>query len=73
MRLVTEVLIVKASDAMYWYANHIGERFKVWRNDSDRYWVREPSGYLNFVLHDDAKVEQEWRSDGPEKGNEDES
>lgn len=54
------ILITSCTDALLWYNTYIGTEFTVYRieiTETDYlYWVREPSGYLNFVYGKDCKV-----------------
>ena len=50
------VKIISCSDALFWYNQHIGEIFDVIKTEEDIYWVREPSGYKNFILRKDAEA-----------------
>ena len=52
-----QIKITSCSDSMYWYKNLIGFTFEVIRFEKpDLFWVREPSGYLNFVRSKDCQV-----------------
>ena len=53
-----KIRILKCSDSLYWYNQHIGSVFYVYRIDTDRYWCREENEYgcLNFVLISDCEV-----------------
>lgn len=49
------VKVLSASDPHFWYAKYQGDLFLVDRVD-DVYWTREPAGYRNFILKEDAQV-----------------
>jgi hypothetical protein len=52
-----QIKITSCSDRMYWYNDLIGFTFEVIRFEKpDLFWVREPSGYLNFVRSKDCQV-----------------
>lgn len=51
-----KVKIISCSDALFWYNQYIDEIFDVIKTEEDIYWVREPSGYKNFILRKDAEV-----------------
>lgn len=50
------VEITSSKDSHFWYAEYIGDWFLIDRVDEDMYWTRQPSGYRNFILKEDAKV-----------------
>ena len=50
------IRITRCSDTARWYAGNVGETFDVAWVDSEGYWTREPSGYRNVVLKQDAEV-----------------
>lgn len=56
-----KIKITDCSDSLFWYSKHIGEVFRVFRLDTDRYWCREQNetGYLNFVLFKDCEEVKE--------------
>ena len=56
MSTLKYVEIVDAKDSLLWYAQHIGKRFAVIREEDYYYWTREPAGYLNFIHKCDASV-----------------
>ena len=49
-----EVLITNCSDSSYWYSRSLGEAFKLIKEDSDMYWVRDHNGYRNIIAKSDA-------------------
>lgn len=49
------VKIISASDPHFWYAKYVGDLFLIDRQD-DVYWTREPAGYRNFILKEDAQI-----------------
>jgi hypothetical protein len=49
-----EVLITKCSDSSYWYRQHLGETFKVIKEGSGYYWVRDHDGFRNMIEKKDA-------------------
>lgn len=51
-----ELLIKKCSDPQLWYAELVGQKVELLREDSEGYWSREPAGYLNVVRREDAEV-----------------
>ena len=51
-----QILITSCSDPLMWYSNLLGTTHKVVRVDSDYYWCREPTGYLNIVRLKDAEL-----------------
>jgi len=51
-----KVKVLKTSDSMFWYSKYVGQCFDVLRTEWDRYWVREPAGFLNFVLVADSEI-----------------
>ena len=48
--------IIQCSDGMMWYAKHVGAIIPFLRQTPDRFWSREPAGYSNIVLLQDAEV-----------------
>lgn len=52
------VKVISADDPHFWYAQYIGDLFLIDRED-DVYWTREPAGYRNFILKEDALVIKE--------------
>lgn len=52
------VRIISASDPHFWYAKYVGDLFLVDRED-EYFWAREPAGYRNFILKEDAEVVKE--------------
>lgn len=52
------VKIISASDQHFWYAKYVGDLFLVDRED-EYFWTREPAGYRNFILKEDAEVVKE--------------
>ena len=48
--------IIECSDSMMWYDKHVGAIVPFLRIDTDCYWSREPAGYSNIVLLQDAEV-----------------
>ena len=50
--------IVKCSDPSRWYADKIGQTVPYLGDEGDHYEYRsrEPAGYINFVLKEDAVV-----------------
>lgn len=53
---MAQLLIKKCSDPQLWYANLVGQKVVLLREDSEGYWSREPAGYTNIVRRDDAQV-----------------
>lgn len=55
-----KIKVTKASDSLYWYAKFLEEEFvvqKITTEGTSKYlWVKEPMGYLNFVLEKDCEV-----------------
>lgn len=51
-----KLLIKKCSDPQLWYAELVGQKVELLREDSEGYWSREPAGYLNVVRREDAEV-----------------
>ena len=49
-----EVLITNCSDSSYWYSRSLGEAFKLIKEDSDMYWVRDHDGFRNVIMKKDA-------------------
>lgn len=52
------VKIISASDQHFWYAKYVGDLFLIDRED-EYFWTREPAGYRNFILKEDAEVVKE--------------
>jgi hypothetical protein len=56
------IKIKKCSDAMMWYADHVGEEFVCYRETEFEYITRQPVlkegdyPYLNIILKEDAIV-----------------
>lgn len=50
------LLITKCSDSQMWYAKLIGEVVPFVRFIDEEFLSREPSGYTNIVLKDDAEL-----------------
>lgn len=50
------VKIETASDPHFWYAKYVGDLFLIDREDDDVFWTREPAGYRNFILKEDASI-----------------
>ncbi len=61
------VKIISASDPHFWYAKYVGDLFLIDRED-EYFWTREPAGYRNFILKEDAEVVKENTS-GSESAN----
>lgn len=53
------VKIISASDQHFWYAKYVGDLFLIDRQEDDIYWTREPAGYRNFILKEDAELVKE--------------
>lgn len=51
-----QIKIIDSGSSLYWYNWHVGEIFDVVKTEENLYWVREPDGYLNFVLREDAQI-----------------
>lgn len=51
-----KIKIIDSGSSLYWYNWHVGEIFDVIKTEENLYWVREPEGYLNFVLREDAEI-----------------
>lgn len=51
-----KIKIIDSGSSLYWYNWHVGEIFDVVKTEENLYWVREPEGYLNFVLREDAEI-----------------
>jgi len=49
-----EILITNCSDSSYWYSRSLGEAFKLIKEDSDMYWVRDHDGFRNIIEKKDA-------------------
>ena len=56
MNSYAKIKVINCSHAMYWYSAHIGKYFYAFREEADRYWVREPEGYSNFIMKTDCEV-----------------
>lgn len=41
---------------MLWYWPLVGEAVQFIREDAEGYWSREPAGYVNVVLIQDAEI-----------------
>jgi hypothetical protein len=56
--MTTYIQIKKCSDSFRWYAPHVGKMSDyVPRYDTEtEYGSREPAGYINFVLKEDAEL-----------------
>lgn len=50
------VRITQCNDPQMWYSGMIGAEFTVTAEEADLYWTREPSGYVNLILKNDAEV-----------------
>jgi hypothetical protein len=50
------IVVTHCLDPLMWYAKLIGQRFVLIRDDTEYYWVREPTGYLNIVHKSEATV-----------------
>lgn len=48
--------IIQCSDGMMWYGKHVGAVVPLLRQDSEYFWSREPAGYSNIILLQDARV-----------------
>ena len=48
------ILIKQCSDSLMWYRGHVGKVVEYVREDSDTFWSREPEGYANIILKQDA-------------------
>ena len=55
IRNMTVLKIIKCSNLMYWYRDHIGGIFPYLREDMDCYITREPEGYTNIIKKTDAE------------------
>lgn len=53
---VKKLLITNCSDPMLWYKDLVHQQVAFIREDKDYYWSREPAGYTNIVLKNDASV-----------------
>lgn len=51
-----KLLIKKCSDPQLWYAELVGQKVELLREDSEGYWSREPARYINVVRREDAEV-----------------
>lgn len=51
-----KLLIKKCSHPQLWYADLVGQKVELLREDSEGYWSREPRGYTNIVRREDAQV-----------------
>lgn len=51
-----QLQINQCSDPLVWYADLIGQRVQLLREDADGYWSREPGGFTNIVKREDAEV-----------------
>ena len=51
-----ELLIHRCPDSSMWYSSLVGERVVFIRDTGTEYISREPSGYLNIVLYNDADI-----------------
>ncbi len=58
----TTIKVVWCSDTLFWYNHYLGQTFTVLRYEqnvykgNNVYWVREPSGYTNFILEKDCEL-----------------
>ena len=54
------LLITGCSDGMMWYAKRIGQMAEMLGEGTDTkgsfYWSREPGGYKNIILKQDAQI-----------------
>lgn len=50
------LLITKCQDSLKWYSHLIGKYVPLHDVETIEYKSREPSGYVNFVSLDDAKI-----------------
>lgn len=41
---------------LIWYNSHLTELFPYLKEDEEAYFVRDTSGYINFVYKEDAKL-----------------
>lgn len=48
--------IIKCSDSMLWYLPLVGQQVPLLREIDEGFLSREPSGYVNIVLKDDAEI-----------------
>ena len=53
---MAELEIVQCRDPLRWYADMVGQRVPLLADLGSEYKSREPAGYINFVLRDDAVV-----------------
>lgn len=53
---VDRIRIKQCRDSMMWYASLIGFEFDVLSVEPTVYKTREPAGYINFILKEDAEV-----------------
>jgi hypothetical protein len=51
-----KLLIKKCQSPMLWYWPLVGETVQFIREDAEGYWSREPDGYVNVVLKQDAEI-----------------
>lgn len=51
-----ELEIIKCSDSMRWYAGLVGKTVPFIREIDEGFLSREPGGYVNIVLTQDAKI-----------------
>lgn len=58
-----ELLITGCRDALMWYAPLVGQRVRLLRIETDCYMSREPAGYANIVLKQDAEIVPVQRCD----------
>lgn len=50
------LLITQCQDSLKWYSDLIGKHVPLHDVETTEYKSREPSGYINFVSLDDAKI-----------------
>jgi len=53
---MAKLKIIQCPDPMRWYRDLIGQTVPFLEDMGNEYKSREPSGYVNFVQHDDAEI-----------------
>ena len=51
-----QIKIIKVSDSLLWYNNHLGQVFTPYREYNDSYLVRCPDGLSNIVYKCDCEI-----------------
>lgn len=56
---VIQLKVLQCRDSSLWYRKHIGEVFIPFREERTMWWVRDRSGYSNFIEKEDCEVVNE--------------